>query len=173
MNCPNCGLQILPGHKFCRSCGNSLELITQPLAGDAAVSDPKSAPAIGLKDGRLRANKLMRLGFIVMFIGVAIGIIGKMMVQDEMVTSVGVLLSVVGMFLTVYPSLLPSPRQRFDSSLSSQPENLTQSQSDKYLSQEKKIGYVPSVIEKTTDLLEDSITTRPKQKGGESQRPNR
>jgi hypothetical protein len=104
-----------------------------------------------------------------MFIGVAIGIIGKMLMHQEMVTVVGVLVSLVGMFLTAYPYLSPSPRQKYDSIPSSQPEALTQSQPTKYLPQESNIAYVPSITERTTDLLKNSAPTRTrKNEDGES-----
>jgi hypothetical protein len=90
-----------------------------------------------------------------MFIGVAIGVIGKMLVHEEVVTVVGVLVSLAGMFLTVYPYLSPSLRRIYVSTASSQPEVPTQSQPG-YLPQESSIEYVPSVTERTTDLLKNS-----------------
>ena len=170
MNCPKCGLQTLPDQKFCRSCGDSLQMITQPLAEQATVSDLERTPATSFKEGKRRASGLMLWGFIIMFIGVAIGIIGKKLMHEEVVTGVGALVAVAGMFLTVYPYLLPSPRQRFDSDPSPQPGILIQPQPGKYLPQESKIDYVPSITERTTNLLESSAVARPKQKeDGESQ----
>ena len=167
MNCPKCGLQTSADQKFCRSCGASLQMITQPLAEHAALSAPERTPAIIFKDEKPRANGFMPWGFIIMFIGVAIGVIGKMLMHEEMVTVIGVLVSLVGMFLTVYTSLSPSPRQTYDSLASSQPEALTQSQPTKYLPQGSNIEYVPSITEKTTDLLKNPAATRPRQKEDE------
>ena len=170
MNCPKCDLQTLPDQKFCRSCGASLKMITQPLAEYAAVSDLEGTPAISFKGEQQRTNRLTPWAFIIMFIGVAIGIIGKMLMHQEMVTVIGVLVSVVGMFLTVYPYLSPSPRQKHDSIPSSQPEVLTQSQPTKYLPPERNAAYVPSITERTTDLLKDSASTRTRTKDdGESE----
>jgi hypothetical protein len=163
MHCPKCGLRTPPEQKFCPSCGNNLQAITQPLAEHSKASHLERTPAISFKDEPQRANRLTLWGFIIMFIGVAIGIIGKKLMYEEMIIVVGVLLSLVGMFLTVYPYLLPSHRQKFDSSSSSQPE-LPQSQSSKYLPQESNIEYVPSITERTTDLLKNSIATRPNRK---------
>jgi hypothetical protein len=170
MNCPKCDLQTLPDQKFCRSCGASLQMITQPLAEYAAVSGPERTPAITRKGEQQRTNRLAPWGFIIMFIGVAIGIIGKMLMHHEMVTVVGVLVSLVGMFLTVYPYLSPSPRQKLDSRPSSQSDTLIQSQPVKYLPPESNIEYVQSVTERTTNLLKNSAAANPKQKeDGESQ----
>ena len=169
MNCPTCDLQTLPDQKFCRSCGASLQMITRPLAKYATVSDLERTPAITSKGEQQRTNRLTPWGFITMFIGVAIGIIGKMLMHQEMVTVVGVLVSLVGMFLTVYPYLSPSPRRKYDSIPSSQPEVLTQSQPTKYLPPESNIAYVPSITERTTDLLKNSAPTRTRKKeDGES-----
>ena len=164
MTCPTCGLQPLPEQKFCRSCGASLQMITKPLAEYATVSDLERTPAITFKGEQQRTNRLSPWGFIIMFIGVAIGVIGKMLVHQEMVTVVGVLVSLVGMFLTVYPYLSPSPRQKRHSIPSSQPEVLTQSQPTKYLSQESNVVYVPGITERTTDLLKNSAPTRTRKK---------
>lgn len=142
-------------------------MITQPLAEHATVSELEKTPAIILKDEKQRANRLAPWGFIIMFIGVAIGIIGKKLLHDEIVTVVGALVSVVGMFLTVYPYLSPSPTPKYDTSPSSQPEALIQSQPTKYLPQGSTIEYVPSVSERTTDLLKNPAARRPRQKEGE------
>ena len=169
MNCPKCDLPTLPDQKFCRSCGASLQMTTQPLAEYATVSDLERTPAITFHADRQRTNSLTSWGFIMMFIGVVIGIIGKMLMHQEMVTAIGVLVSVAGMFLTAYPYLLPSPRQKHDSIPSSQPEVLTESQPTRYLPQESNTAYVPSITERTTDLLKDSAPTRTRKKDdGES-----
>lgn len=109
MNCPKCGLQTLPDQKFCRSCGATLQMITQPLVEPATVSELGRTPAIIFKDEKQRANRLVLWGFIFMFIGAAIGIIGKKLMHDEIVTVIGVMISLAGMFFVVYPYLSPPP----------------------------------------------------------------
>lgn len=163
MNCPKCGLQAQPDQKFCRVCGAGLQMTTQPLA-ELARRRPVSA-----NNEKQRANKLTLWGFILMFIGVAVGLTGKKLMHEEMVTYMGGLLAVAGMFLTAYSSISRASRQKFDSFPSSQPKVLDRSPPDKYLPQERSIEYVPSITERTTNLLENSAATRPKQKeDGES-----
>lgn len=170
MNCPKCGLQALPDQKFCRSCGMSLQMITQPLSEQATGARLDETRAISFKDATQRVNRLPLWGFIIMFIGVAISVIGKMLMHEEVVTVVGILFTLVGMFLTVYPYLSPSPRQKDDSIASSQPEALTPSQPTRYLPPESNVEYVSSITERTTDLLKSSAATRPGRKeDGESQ----
>lgn len=98
-----------------------------------------------------------------MFIGVAVGIIGKKLMHQDMVTVVGALVSIAGMFLTVYPFLSPSYRRKADSNPSSQPEISGQSQPGKYLAPESNVEYVPSITERTTNRLKNSAVARPKQ----------
>lgn len=160
MNCPGCGLQPLPDQKFCRSCGASLQMTTQPLAEYATVSDLERTPAKTSKGEQQRTSGLVPWGFIVMFVGVAIGLIGKKLMHEEIVTVVGVLVSLAGMFLTAYPYISPARSQKYDSSPSSQPASLIQSPPPKYLPQESRLEQVPSITERTTDLLENSAPTR-------------
>jgi zinc-ribbon domain len=166
MICPKCGLQTLPEQKFCRSCGASLQVITQRLPEGTTLTGP-STPAIIIREEMRGANRLVQLGFIVMFVGAVIGVIGKMLIHDQVVTVVGVLFSLVGMFLAVYPYLLPSSRTRDNSGASSQPELQKQSRPTKQLPEERTIEYVPSITERTTDLLKTSGAT-PKQKEEEN-----
>jgi hypothetical protein len=136
-------------------------MITQPLVERDTVSDPERTRAFILRNEKQQTSRLVLWGFIIMFIGAAIGVMGKKLVHDEIVTVVGVLISLAGMFLTVYPYL--SPPKKHDSNPSSQPEALAQSQPTKYLPQGSDIEYVPSISERTTDLLATS-EVRPRRK---------
>jgi len=161
MNCRKCGFQTLPDQRFCRSCGESLQTNTTPFVEQATLFEPEKPPANILKDEKQRASGLMHWGFMIMFIGVAVGIIGKKLMHEDIVTAVGALVSIMGMFLAVYPSLSPSSRRKVDSSPSSQPDILSQPQAGKYLPPESNIEYVPSITERTTNLLEKSAVPTP------------
>jgi hypothetical protein len=170
MNCPNCGLRTLPEQKFCRACGSTLQVITQPLVLHAKASHPVRTHAIILQEETPRANNWMLWGFIIMFIGVALGVIGKMALHEEMVTVFGVLLSIAGMFLTVYPSLSPTPRRRQNSVAAIVPEVQTSPPPAQSLPPERNPDYVSSITERTTDLLKSPAATGPRQNaGGESE----
>ena len=157
MNCPKCGLQAVPEQKFCRSCGASLQMITQPLPKSTMVSQVKSQTAIDTREEIDRTNSLLSWGFIIMFVGAAIGVIGKKLMHEDVVTVVGVLVALAGMFLCVYPYVLPSPRRRHNSSQSLEFEQ--QSEQPKTLPKERTTDYVPSITEGTTDLLTNSLAT--------------
>jgi hypothetical protein len=159
MNCPNCELPPLPGQRFCRSCGTSLEAITQPLA-DATLPDRDNTPAILFKGEKQRSSRLVLWGFIMMFIGVAIGVTGKKLMHEEIVTFVGILVSLAGMFLTAYPYVAAPRGEKSHNNLSSQTELSAQSPRAKSLNPERDIEYLPSITERTTGLLTNSAATR-------------
>jgi hypothetical protein len=103
---------------------------------------------------------LVLWGFIIMFVGAAVGVVGKKLMHEDIVTVVGVLMSLAGMFLTVYPYLAPVGKKH-DRSPYSPPEKLPASQ-PKSLPKERDIDYVPSITERTTNLLENRPAAKPK-----------
>lgn len=162
MSCPKCGSQTQRGQKFCRSCGASLQTTTRPLATPAAVSG-------GEEYEKQRASRLPFLGFIIMLLGVAIGATGKVLMHEDIVTVLGVIISLVGMALTVYPYLAPPRRKKPRSIQSSDPEVLTGPEPAGYLPEERRIEFVPSITERTTDLLKSSVPTPKDKEDRESQ----
>ena len=162
MTCPKCGLKTLPEQKFCRSCGASLQITTQALADhSAAISEPRRTSTSTRTSAP--ANTLVLWGFIVMFVGAAIGVVGKKLMHEDIVTVIGILMSLAGMFLAVYPYLVP-PRKKQEISPRSQPDELAASQPAKSLPKEREIDYVPSITERTTDLLENRPAASPEHK---------
>ncbi|HSE32104.1 MAG TPA: hypothetical protein VLA93_11080 [Pyrinomonadaceae bacterium] len=137
-------------------------MTTQRLTEPATVTELERRRATNAQDETQRASRMMLRGFIIMFVGAAIGVIGKMLVHWDPLTVFGVLISLAGIFLAAYPYLVPSRRPKYEST-ASQPELITRSQ-PKHLPEEREIEYVPSITERTTDLLKTPTATRPKQK---------
>jgi len=101
-----------------------------------------------------------------MFVGVAIGVIGKKLMHEEIVTVIGILMSLAGMFLTGYPYLRPSSRK--DSRSASSSRELTKQSPPVNQLPEGRTDYVPSITERTTDLLKSSEVRRSKEKDDET-----
>ena len=158
MTCPNCGLQTLPDQKFCRTCGKSLRMVAPPVESGLKSDLVKNSAAF--EGGKLGSSNWMLLAFVLLFVGAAIGVVGKKLLHEDIVTTVGVLIALAGMFATVYPYIRPSPRPKDHSSPTPQP--LPQSLPTKELN-EDHTQYIPSVTEKTTTLLDTSarIAKRP------------
>ena len=105
---------------------------------------------------------VVRTGFIIMFAGVVLGIIGKKLFNIDIVSVVGVLLSVAGMFMIAYPFIFPSPRRRQDAVPRQQPGSMKPADPTKKLTQMNDIDFISaSVTEGTTDLLKTPTTTSP------------
>lgn len=168
MNCPKCGLPAAPEQKFCRSCGESLQMITQRLHDPAVISHLESQTAIYTREETDRPNRLVSWGLIIMFLGASIGVVGKKLMHEDVVTVIGVLIAFAGMFLSIYPYVLLPTRGKHRGSPSSESEVKGQSE-QKSLPQERTTEYVPGITERTTDLLTNSVVTRKQPEAKKSQ----
>jgi hypothetical protein len=142
-------------------------MTTQPLVEQVTVSDPGRTPAIISNDGKSQPSGLAFWGFLLMFIGVAVGVVSKMLIHADSVTVVGVLVSLIGMFLLAYSSLSPSRPKKYNSIPSAEPKVLTQTQTPRSLSPGSNTDYVPSITERTTNLLRSPAATTPPHKHDE------
>jgi len=154
MNCAACGLQILPEQKFCRTCGTNLG----PDSRLDRLQESGANSVIFQEQEKVRTANWMLWGFIVMFIGVAIGVVGKKLLHVDLVTTVGILISLAGMFATVYPQLPQSTRRRPRPTPNTDAKLLLRALPTRELV-ENKIEYIPSVTERTTNLLDTSTRT--------------
>jgi hypothetical protein len=100
---------------------------------------------------RMRRNALW--GTAIMFTGIAYGIVGKIMIHVDMVSGAGALVAITGMFWLVYQllsarfGLTPSARDL------SQPGRAPEAKTTAQLTPERVMDIIPSVAERTTDLL--------------------
>lgn len=140
MKCPGCELPVTTDQKFCRSCGTDLQGTDVAVVGSIGVDAE-------------RTNHLMLLGFVVMFAGAAVGVVGKMLLHIDAVTVIGVLAALAGMFVVVYPSLNPPRRRRQTFDPATQPEIFLPAEPTKKLTSMNEADFIPSVTEPTTDLL--------------------
>jgi len=132
-----------------------LHLTTQQLVTPANVHDLASKSAVAVKERRSQ-NNLVLSGFVIMFIGAAIGVVGKKLLYQDIITVVGILISLAGMFLTCYPYLSPGRRQEDEPTPSSKPQAQVRPPATEYLVSGEGVKYVPSVTERTTNLLTES-----------------
>ncbi len=162
MNCYQCGAPSHPEQKFCRSCGTSLQIITRPLAESTAVGDLEKNAASIPKVTRQWTRNLMLGGFVTMFIGLFLAVVGATMIHDKMITGVGMLHFLLGMFLMGFAEIWRKTRPRPVSN--PQPETLTPSQPIMYLPQESRIEQPTSITDRTTSLLPHPAATNPRQR---------
>ena len=147
MNCPTCGTQILPDQSYCRSCGADLN--------DVA---PRPFAASSKRDGR--TGRFVFVAFTIMFIGAALGVLGKLLLHNDVVTVVGVLLALAGMLLAVYPFLVPRSSTGTASEPSTRADGAFRARPTMQLRDAPAFDNIPSVIENTTDLLKTPASPR-------------
>ncbi len=152
MHCPNCGKQTSLNQKFCRSCGMSLETVSKVLTEHLSVADSDRLMA-KVNESLLvrRMYKMLLWGIIAVIFGIALLAIGK---NNGLITLPGLLIALAGMLLAVYGVLSPLKAMALSSRQSSQPKALKQPEPDLYLPPKHFSEPVPSVTERTTELLE-------------------
>jgi hypothetical protein len=112
MHCPICGTIASTDHKFCRSCGVKLSVISQLVAKHPSATDPAPLPAESDASKPHRRTILLFSGIVSCSIGLALLVANK---QGDWIGAVGVLLLVAGTLLTAYVAL--SPRRQIKISL--------------------------------------------------------
>jgi hypothetical protein len=107
MHCPNCGQKITSDLKFCRACGMKLNsvvrAVNEHLGGGGEL--PAERPSERVMVARL--GRSLFYGVVVMFIGVAISVVGK---ENSTVKTIGVLTALLGVFLMMYAVISPMMR---------------------------------------------------------------
>ena len=140
MNCPNCGSAQQSDQQYCRSCGASF-----------GSEEPRPA------------NRSALWGLIMAFMGIAIALVGKMLLHQEIVTFVGVLTAIAGMFfIAAYPLMRSSRPNKRSPGRSSKPETLAAAEPTMKLPPINAVDhFAPSVTDGTTELLKDPAANRP------------
>ena len=152
MHCPNCGKQTSLNQKFCRSCGMSLETVSKVLTEHLSVAD--SDRLMAKVDESLlvrRMYKMLLWGIIAVIFGIALLAIGK---NNGLITLPGLLIALAGMLLAAYGVLSPIKTMVLPSRQQPQSKALKQPESELYLPPQSFFEPVPSVTERTTELLE-------------------
>ncbi len=154
MFCPNCGSKNSTNQKFCRSCGLSLEKTAQSLV--------EQLPTKLNENIEKRKNKLERLGVVALsgFGVVGVGflfylIIFKMMLAEGKILAGLALLTLIvcGLLAVVFFNYANSLKDTAMKNRLQQPTELPQEETSVKLLNEPYLEPIPSVTERTTDLL--------------------
>ena len=150
MHCPGCGTQSSMEQKFCRVCGMNLDALSKALAAQDLSFAADDSHTDAARHSRRRMMSWVRWGVIIMFAGGFIGITGKKLMHNEIMSGVGALIALAGMFLVGFGSLAPRKRSR-QTKAAIAPE---QAKPTVPLTLELPPASVSSVTERTTELLE-------------------
>jgi hypothetical protein len=154
MLCPNCGTQTTTDQKFCRNCGMNLTLVSKALATHLAQGGLAQPPAEGESerlDLRRMTNGLI-LGVALILLGALLLTDAKLFMLRPWIKLLGMFVTCLGVFVSLLAVLLPlrSAGRRRDPTL---PAALEGARPTGRLLGESTIEPVPSVTERTTDLL--------------------
>jgi hypothetical protein len=157
MYCPNCGTKISLDQKFCRSCGLGLEKIAQSLG--------EQLPAKLDENLQERKNKLEKLGVTALSI-FGIGVLGYFlyMVGYKLMLSQGSILAVLGVLglliilgCGILSVILFAKAKEVEEAATKRrllpPKDLPESAATAKLLSENRLEPLPSVTERTTELL--------------------
>ena len=148
MLCPNCGTATAAEHKFCRTCGMNLEPVTRAMAAHLGDDDTDTQP---LKEEERRAFRRMTIGLIR---GLVLLLAGVLLIVwsrphtvplDTIIIMAGVIFA-----MRSFLSLFKAARRR---RRRSHPAALKGGKTTGQLLHESTIEPVPSVTERTTELL--------------------
>ena len=104
----------------------------------------------------------MLWGLILAFGGIVIALFGRMLLQQQIVTLIGVLASISGMFfIAATPFLRRTRSNKRGIHPSTQPEVLAPAEPTRKLPPMSVVDYIPSVTEDTTELLKDPASNYP------------
>ncbi|MCI0338855.1 MAG: hypothetical protein L0226_14875 [Acidobacteria bacterium] len=178
MHCPNCGMETSKSQKYCRSCGMSLQIISQAVAEHLSEEGAKKSPDL-LIDKKRQENferwgkmigacglGMMILLLTTVFLCVVLDkIIGTNIVAffdliGPIVGPISFLLLIGGCGIFLYPHLKKEARGLLKRQ-TSQPETLPQAETTRELPAALQSEMV-SVTEHTTRSLEPSSHDKPR-----------
>jgi predicted lipid-binding transport protein (Tim44 family) len=152
MLCPNCGTTTTTEHKFCRSCGMNLEPVSRALA---AHLSPGGAAAVAAREARRRATNRMAKGVVSGIAVVLFGMFVMSVIPGNAFKVFGVAAALIGL-VSVLASIVSALRTAADLVVEPAPRSLDDAAAAAKtgrLLHETTVEPVPSVTERTTDLL--------------------
>jgi uncharacterized membrane protein YvbJ len=150
MFCPNCGKTNSTDQKFCRSCGLRLEQVVQLLVEQLTAPDADEKLVLKQRSLDRWINVVAGITVSILVGAVIWGIIYSIIIVKGAVITGSIFLAfILGIILF---TLLILYRESLAKKSSKEQPSLTKSETAKLLS-EPPIEPVPSVVERTTELL--------------------
>jgi hypothetical protein len=156
MHCPSCGKEST-SEKYCRSCGMDLEAVSKLVASHLSPEELKAFRDESEKAVLARMVKWMMWGFLVLGIGLIFLITQKTFVQDRLIGLLASIFILGGTGIAGYGVLAAirdgAKTRRSVTEPNIQPKEISAAKTTASLPEERIPLPVPSVAERTTELL--------------------
>src|SRR5215472_17033322 len=103
MHCPNCATLNPDEHKYCRSCGMQLKLVSAIVAHHRGRSGAQG-PAKSEEEITFGSVKVIAASFVALALGLLIALAGPKLLSQEYVPTVGGLIFLVAMIVFLFSS---------------------------------------------------------------------
>lgn len=165
MYCPGCGIQSSPAQKFCRSCGIDLQAVSQLVAGKLSPSNSEALSYSSEKAIQRRMLKVVGWGGAILFLGLALRVIGRKYLHNDLLDVIGGLTVLLTLFITGYGLFSvwlsgTKTGQRPPIGKATTQRDLPGGEMPRMFSEE-----APSITEHTTRLIEGSEQKNSKEQG--------
>jgi hypothetical protein len=158
MHCPICGEESSLDQRFCRHCGFNLEPVSELVSGSAGF-EAERAKAEQETHLVHRMFRWISWGCIVLAIGVVLLITNKNLVQDKLLQTLSTLIILGGTAIAMY-GVLSSTLRGASLPRTSAPktsEQISSARTTRELEEAKMPQPMPSVTERTTELIENKL----------------
>ena len=102
MHCPGCGHPASMDQRFCRSCGMDLQEVSEIVKARASSDDTTLSLSEHERKAMACMTKGMGRGGVVLFIGLAMIVVGKKYFHNELFTVIATLVTLLGVFIMAY-----------------------------------------------------------------------
>ena len=158
MLCPNCGTQTTTEHKFCRGCGMNLEPVARALA--AHLSHGGAAAARAAREAERRAALRMTKGLVTGAVFVLTGLLLMALLPGKGFKLIGIATALVGIVAALVSVFSPLRSMAGRDAAPAPPAPDAAAPPTRRLLREESFEPVPSITERTTDLLGAEVEGR-------------
>ena len=153
MLCPNCGTRTTTTHKFCRNCGLNLEPVSKAVAAHRAPGG--GSPSRSAREADRRNVQNLTKGLFVGVVVVLLGVLVVAALPGRAFKLMGVMTALIGIVFSLVAVLssLRAVAGGSDVAAPAGPDPLEGAPQTGPLLAEQHFEPVPSVTERTTDLL--------------------
>ncbi len=102
MYCPNCGKDNSNEQRFCRSCGLSLQTISQVLVNELSANKLDDGSIEIVKREQKKWHNPLMYGFLMLILGSTIIFFGRTVLGEQLIADIGTVIAFLGIIIFGY-----------------------------------------------------------------------